>query len=89
MNNTQWNEEAVLIDLLCNQKYITGVYNTYYCEGATTEFKNCLSSILADEHRIQEDIFNHMVTAGYYKTEKAEDAKLNTEKQKFAQGVTV
>ena len=88
-NQCKMNEQQKLNDLLTTQKFLTGAYNSYYCESATTTVKNCLSSILADEHRIQEEIFNEMNSRGYYPLEKAEDNKINATKQKFAQKATV
>ncbi len=88
-NQCKMNEQQKLNDLLNTQKFLTGTYNSYYCESATTAVKNCLSSILADEHRIQEEIFNEMNSRGYYPLEKAEENKINAAKQKFAQKATV
>ena len=88
-NQCKMNEQQKLNDLLSTQKFLTGAYNSYYCESATTAVKNCLSSILADEHRIQEEIFNEMNSRGYYPLEKAEENKINAAKQKFAQKATV
>ena len=79
-----FDEEQKLTDLLSTQKFLTGAYNSYYCEAATGEVKSCLSSILQDEHRIQEEIFNEMNNRGWYPVEKAEDTKLNSAKQKFS-----
>ena len=86
--NVCWNEEQKLTDLLSTQKFLTGAYNSYYCEAATGAVKNCLSSILQDEHRIQEEIFNEMNNRGWYPLEKAEEAKLNSAKQKFSASAT-
>ena len=87
--NVRMNEQQTLNDLLSSQKFLTGMYNSYCCESATTAVKNCLSSILQDEHRIQEEIFNEMNTRGWYPVEKAEEAKINSAKQKFSQTVSV
>lgn len=83
-----FNEEQRMTDLLSTQKFLTGAYNSYYCEAATGTVKNCLSSILQDEHRIQEEIFNEMSNRGWYPLEKAEEAKINSAKQKFSQSAT-
>lgn len=88
-NSCAMNEQQKLTDLLSTQKFLTSAYNSYYSESATTAVKNCLSSILADEHRIQEEIFNEMNSRGYYPLETAEDTKLNATKQKFSQKATV
>ena len=83
-----FNEQQRMTDLLSTQKFLTGAYNSYCCEAATNTVKNCLSSILQDEHRIQEDIFNEMSSRGWYPVEKAEEAKIASAKQKFSQSAT-
>ena len=89
MNTNQtMKEKELMTDLLCSQKFVTGVYNTFCNEASTPAMRSCLSSILQDEHRVQEELFNEMSNKGYYKVEMAEDTKLNAEKQKFAQTVT-
>ena len=78
------NDEEVLTDLLSSQKFLTSVYNSYSCESATGAVRNCLASILSDEHRIQEQIFCEMQSRGWYQTEKAEEMKIASAKQKFS-----
>jgi spore coat protein CotF len=87
--NQTMMEKEQMTDLLCSQKFVTSVYNTFCNEASTPAMRSCLSSILQDEHRIQEEIFNEMSTNGYYQVEPAEDTKLSAEKQKFAQTATV
>ena len=90
MNTNQtMQEKEMMTDLLCSQKFVTSLYNTFCNEASTPAMRSCLSSILQDEHRVQEEIFNEMSNKGYYKVEMAEETKLNAEKQKFAQTVTV
>ena len=90
MNTNQtMQEKEIMTDLLCSQKFVTSLYNTFCNEASTPAMRSCLSSILQDEHRVQEEIFNEMSNKGYYTVEMAEETKLNTEKQKFAQTVTV
>lgn len=88
MNDTM-SERKMMTDLLCSEKYMTGVYNTYCCEAATSAVKSNLIALLQDEHRMQEEVFAEMHARGWYPTEKAEDAKLTQEKQKFGATVTV
>ena len=83
------NEQQKLTDLLCSQKFVTSTYNSYYCEAATPAVKTCLSSILEDEHHIQQQIFTEMNNRGFYPLEKAEDTKLTETKQKYGQAATV
>ena len=82
------DEEGRMTDLLNSQKHITGVYNNFLCETETETVKSCLSGILMDEHKIQEEIFNKMQEKGWYQTEKAEEAKLMETKMKYASGAS-
>ena len=84
LQNVRMTDQEKMVDALNSQKFITGVYNTYACEGATANVKNTLSRILEDEHSIHEEVFNEMTARGWYQLEKAEDTKLNTVKQTFA-----
>ena len=84
LQNVRMTDQEKMVDALNSQKFITGVYNTYACEGATPDVKNTLSRILADEHSIHEEVFNEMTAHGWYQLQKAEDTKLNTVKQTFA-----
>ena len=88
-NQCKMNEQEKMNDLLSTQKFLTGAYNSYCNEAATSAVRSTLTSILADEHRIQEEIFNEMSARGYYPLEKAEDNKISSTKQKFAQKATV
>ncbi len=81
------NEPQKLTDLLSSQKYLTSMYNAYRCEAATGTVRSCLSAILEDEHRIQDEIFDEMNMRGWYPLEAAEQTKLNSTKQKYAQQV--
>ncbi len=83
------NEQQKMNDLLTTQKFLTSAYNSYCNEAATSAVRSTLTSILADEHRIQEEIFNEMNARGYYPLEKAEENKISSAKQKFAQKATV
>lgn len=87
--NQSFQEEQRLTDLLCTEKFLCGVYNTYCNETATPSVRECLLSLLQDEHRMQEEIFNQMSSKGYYQVEMAEETKVSAAKQKFAQTVTV
>lgn len=80
------DDKAVLTDLLSSQKFVTGAYNTFCCEAAEPTVRNCLLSVLEDEHRIQAELFNTMNQKGFYTVKKAEQTKLNAAKQQFAKG---
>ena len=82
--NTSFDEKAKMTDLLTSEKHMTSAYNTFLCESETGEVISCLSGLLEDEHSIKNELFTEMSSRGYYKTEKAEDTKLNAAKQQFA-----
>ena len=88
-NMKKMTEKELMTDLLSSEKFLTGVYNTYCCEAATSTVKSALMSLLQDVHRMQEEIFGEMNSRGWYQLEKAEEQKLNSEKQKFSQMATV
>ena len=70
-------------DCLSAQKQITGIYNTYSNECATTVLRDEMLNILRDEHYIQSDIYMEMQKRGWYSTPMAEDQKVQNTKQKF------
>ena len=73
----------MLEDVLTSQKQITGLYNTYANECATTAIRDEMRNILHDEHDIQADIFMEMQKRGWYPTPMAEEQKIQSTKQKF------
>lgn len=87
--NKKMTEQEMMTDLLSTEKFMTSVYNTYCCEAATPAVKSTLMSLLEDTHRMQQELFSEMSAKGWYKTEVAEDQKLNQEKQKFGKMATV
>lgn len=88
-NMCKMNDKETLTDLLSAEKFASGAYNTYCLEAATPSVRSCLCSLLQDEHRIAEEVFNEMNTRGYYSVEKAEQQKITAAKQKFNQTATV
>lgn len=85
---TSMDDKQRMTDLLSSEKYLAGAYNTYRLESATGAIKSCLSSIQEDEYGIANEIFVEMNTRGWYPTECAEEQKLQSTKQKFAQQAT-
>ncbi len=76
-------DKEMLEDVLTSQKQITGLYNTYANECATTAIRDEMMNILHDEHDIQADIFMEMQKRGWYPTPMAEEQKIQSTKQKF------
>ena len=85
--NTRMTDKEKMADLLSCEKFLAGNYNTYCMEAATISVRSCLCSLLKDVHELQEGVFEEMNTRGWYPLETAEEAKLQAEKQKFAQTV--
>ena len=76
-------DKEMLEDVLTSQKQITGLYNTYANECATTASRDEMMNILHDEHDIQADIFMEMQKRGWYPTPMAEEQTIQSTKQKF------
>ena len=74
-------DKEMLEDVLTSQKQITGLYNTYANECATTAIRDEMMNILHDEHDIQADIFMEMQKRGWYPTPMAEEQKIQSTKQ--------
>ena len=83
-NMKKMTEKELMTDLLSSEKFLTGVYNTYCCEAATSTVKSALMSLLQDVHRMQEEIFGEMNSRGWYQLEKAEEQKITSVKLKFS-----
>ena len=81
--NTGFDEQARLMDMLNSEKQMTAIYNTSLCESETASVRSCLSSILDDEHKMQNEIFMQMKSRGWYPTETADQTKIEQAKQKF------
>ena len=87
--STSMTEQQSMADLLSSEKFMTAIYNNFCCECATPAVKNCLCSLLQDEHRMQDRIFHEMSERGWYAVEKAEEQKINAARMKFEKNVTV
>ncbi len=81
--NIPMQDKEMLHDSLSSQKEITGIYNTFTNECASTALRNEMLNILHDEHSIQADIFTEMQKRGWYPMEMAEEQKIQSAKQKF------
>lgn len=88
VEKAQFDDRAQILDLLNSQKHITGVYNTFLNECETPALKNCFSSILNDEHALQNEIFTDMQKRGWYETKAAETAKVDKAIRKFSADAT-
>lgn len=82
-----YTEKEILGDALATEKTSTCNYNTYSNECVHEEVRNVMLRILAQEHEIQNDVFNMMHERGLYPTPGADEKKLQETKTKFAQSV--
>ena len=83
-NQAILSDKDRMTDALNAQKYATGHYNELACESATPDVRSCVMNILTEEHKIQEELFDEMHSRGWYKTEAAEEQKLQNAKNQFA-----
>lgn len=79
-----FTEKEILGDALTTEKTSTGNYNTYSNECVHNSVRDTMLEILAEEHDIQNKVFNMMHERGYYPTPEAEEKKLQETKNKFA-----
>lgn len=82
-----YTEKEILGDALTTEKTSTCNYNTYSNECVHNEVRDVMLRILAQEHEIQNDVFNMMHERGLYPTPSADEKKLQETKAKFAQSV--
>ncbi len=87
-NSTTLDDKQSMEDLLTSEKAIIGAYSQLLCESATPAVKRSLMSILDEEYKVQEELFTVMNKKGWYPVEGAEDTKIASTKQKFADAVT-
>ena len=84
---SMYTEKEILGDALATEKTSTCNYNIYSNECVHEEVRNVMLRILAQEHEIQNDVFNMMHERGLYPTPGADEKKLQETKAKFAQSV--
>ena len=78
-------DKEILQDSLQSQKHISDGYNLFAGECVNEKLRSEMLSILGDEHMIQADIFCNLQSKGWYKTEPADQTKINETKQQFSQ----
>lgn len=81
---TDYQEKEILGDALSTQKNATSLFNTFSNECVHENLRNTMLDILAEEHSLQQRVFNSMHQKGYYPTPDAEQAKINEAKQRFS-----
>ena len=84
IQNQTFDDREILNDALISQKFLTDDYNIFAGECSTPTVYNEFMSILADEHQIQNEVFQEMAKRGGYQTQPAEQQKINEAKTKFS-----
>ena len=79
-----YSDKEILGDGLAAQKAATNNYNTFSNECFHDDIRQTSLNILAQEHSIQNDVFNMMHSRGMYPTPEAEEEKVDQAKQKFS-----
>ncbi len=76
-------DKEMLQDSLDSQKQMTGAYNLFANECASTALRNEVLNILRDEHSIQADIWNEMQKRGWYPIKQADEKQVQEAKARF------
>lgn len=79
-----FDDREIMNDALISQKFLTDDYNIFAGECSTPAVYNDFMTILAEEHQIQNEVFQEMTKRGWYQTQPAEQQKINEAKTKFA-----
>lgn len=80
-----FDDREMLFDALISQKTLTDTYNTYANECATNAVRDELMNILTEEHQIQQDVFTELQKRGWYKTDPADQQKVEQIKKEFGE----
>jgi spore coat protein CotF len=79
-----YTDKDVLCDALTAEKTATNNYNTFANECVHDNVREVVLKCLAEEHTIQNQVFNEMHTRGMYPTPEAEQQKVEEAKQKYS-----
>ena len=79
-----FDDREIMNDALISQKFLTDDYNIFAGECSTPAVYNDFMTILAEEHQIQNEVFQEMSKRGWYQTQPAEQQKINETRTKFA-----
>ncbi len=83
MSTPGFDDREIMNDALISQKFLTDDYNIFAGECSTPAVYNDFMTILAEEHQIQNEVFQEMSKRGWYQTQPAEQQKINEAKTKF------
>jgi spore coat protein CotF len=79
-----FTEQELLDDLLTCEKNLLNLYNTAVIESSTTELRDLFKHNMAQCMDDQFSVWKQMHSLGYYPTKPADQAELNTARQKFS-----
>lgn len=79
-----YQEKEILGDALGAEKSATNLFNTYSNECVHDKLRDTMLNILADEHSLQNDVFNTMHDMGYYPTPEAQQTKVEEARQRYS-----
>jgi spore coat protein CotF len=79
------SEQDMLNDLLTQEKQFISAYSTFISEASCPNLRHLLMTNFDQVCEDQYQIFDIMRKKGYYQTKDAQDADVNTAKQKFSQ----
>lgn len=79
-----YQEKEILGDALGAEKSATNLFNTYSNECVHDNLRDTMLNILADEHSLQNDVFNTMHDMGYYPTPEAQQNKIDEARQRYS-----
>lgn len=83
MSNSVFDDREILTDALSSEKFAANGYNLFSYEAATPQVRQSFLSLLAEEHEIQNAVFQEMNKRGWYPTSNAEPQKIAEAKQKY------
>ena len=74
--------------LLGSEKLLTTTYNTALLESATPEVREALCTLLCDNHRAAQALFEEMNSRGWYPVKRAEETAIGEVRMTFNAKVT-
>ena len=74
--NKGLTDKDMMYDILNNQKYCLGIYNTMLLETSSQEIRKVVQKHLTDLHSDQNSTFQAMSALGFYKTKPAAAADI-------------
>lgn len=78
------DDKNLMEDMLWLEKSVCDLYMHGTIESPTDNVHSAFSAALNDSLCMQDTIYDKMAAKGWYPTEQAEQAKINTVKQKFS-----